>query len=92
MEYSFPNDYVKDYGFFGDKICYCDHSGNFVVADKNSSTSYYLPYANGVIKAIYSGGEHVYASRIDGKIVRLGFEKDNLQNKVTEEILCYEEN
>lgn len=92
-EYSFPNDYVKDYAFFGGKICYLDHSGNFVVADENVSESYYYPNASGTnIDALYSGREHIYGLRSDGKIVRLSFEKDAVQNRVTEEILSYEEN
>ena len=92
-EYSFPNDYVKDYAFFGGRICYLDHSGNFVVADENSSESYYYPNASGTnIDALYSGGKHIYGLRSDGKIVRLSFEKNTVQNMVTEEILSYEEN
>ena len=92
-EYSFPNDYLKDYAFFGGKICYLDHSGNFVVADENVSESYYYPNASGInIDALYSGGEHIYGLRSDGKIVRLSFEKNAVQNRVTEEILSYEEN
>ncbi len=91
-EYYFPDSYVWDYAFFGDKFCYCD--GNFfVITDSSGTASYYRQYKNGAsIKAIYSGGGHIYASRTDGKIVRLGFKEDILQNEVTEEVLSYEEN
>lgn len=93
LEYSFQNDYVKDYAFFGDKICYCDYSGNFVVADEKGSESYYYPNASGInIDALYSGKEHIYGLRSDGKTVRLSFEKNAVQNRVKEEILSYEEN
>ncbi len=93
QKYCFSSDYVKDYAFLGDKICYCDHSGNFVIADKNGSESYYYPNASGIsIDALYSGGEYIYGLRSDGKICRLDFVENSVQNKVEEEILSYEEN
>lgn len=91
QKYYFSSDYVKDYAFLGDKFCYCDHSGNFVITDKNGSESYYYPNASGIsIDALYSGGEHIYGLRSDGKICRLDFVENSLQNKVEEEILSYE--